>query len=274
MLGLSGGLRLGVTYAAVRPGVRKVRGTTIHAAAATGSREPSLLEEAANPQRLEVPRSRTIDVSVDQNILAKKLTLSAGYFHAQYSHEFEAVELSSIASQPVLSQTLALRNQGVEAQIRYQPFPRVRLEAGDTYLAALTEQSAVSPTFNPKVPAMPIGALSALQGQRPFHRPPQTAFFLAEYSGSRLNVALKGSAVSKSDDSTSLLQSPTLLLPNRNLSPGYTTLDANVSYAATRHVTVVSQLTNLTDNRHLAPIGFVSSPFLIRAGLRIRIGRE
>jgi outer membrane receptor protein involved in Fe transport len=64
------------------------------------------------------------------------------------------------------------------------------------------------------------------------------------------------------------------LLPNRDLSPGWLSLDANVTYALTHRITAFTQLTNITDNRHIAPIGFTSTPFLIRSGLRIRIGGE
>jgi len=274
LLGFTGAPRLGLTYVPVRPGLRKFHGTSLHLTLATGTREPSLLEQAASPNALQTPRSRTLDASVEQNLLSQKLTLRATYFHSQYSHEFEPLSLSAIASQPVISQTLAFRTQGLETDLRYQPFQRVLLEAGYNYLAALTEQSAASPTLNPNLPTAAIGALTALTGQRPFHRPPQSTFFQAEYSGARLNASIKGASVSRSDDSTNLLQTPTLLLPNRNLSPAYTSLDANVSIVVTRHITLFTQLTNLADDRHIAPIGFLSTPFLIRTGLRIRLGGE
>ena len=274
LLGFTGSPRAGLTYVPVRPGTRIFRGTSLHATAATGTRDPSLLEEAAVPHGLVAPRSRTLDLSVDQNILAQKLTLRATYFHSQYAHEFEPVALGAIASQPVLSQTLALRTQGFESDLRYQPFQRVLLEGGYNYLAALTEQSAETPIFNPAYPTIAIGALTALAGQRPFHRPPQSGFFLAEYSGRTLNASVKGALVSHSDSSTGLLQTPSLLLPNRDLSPGYASIDANVSFAVTKHIAVFTQLTNLTDNRHIAPFGDLSTPFLIRSGLRVRLGHE
>jgi iron complex outermembrane receptor protein/vitamin B12 transporter len=246
----------------------------LHATAATGTRDPSLLEEAAVPKGLVAPRSRTLDVSVDQNILAQKLTLRGTYFHSQFSHEFEPIALGQIASQPLLSQTLALRTQGFEGDLRYQPFQRLLLEAGYNYLEALTEQSAETPSFNPAYPAIAIGGLTALAGQRPFHRPPQSGFFLAEYSGRALNASLKGALVSRSDSSTGLLQTPALLLPNHNLSPGYASLDGDLSFAVTKRIVLFTQLTNLTDNRHMAPYGYLSTPFLIRSGLRVRLGRE
>jgi iron complex outermembrane receptor protein/vitamin B12 transporter len=274
LLGFNGSPRLGLTYAAVQPGSRKLHGTILHLTASTGSREPSLLEQAATPYPNAVPRSRTLDASVDQNLFGPKLTLRASYFHSQFSHEYEPIAPGAIASQPILSQTLALRSQGLESDLRYQPFQRVLLEGGYNYLAALTERSAAAAAFNPALPAVPIGGLTALQGQRPFHRPPQSGFLVAEYSGSKFNASLKGEFASRSDDSTNLLQTPSLLLPNRNLSPAYASLDAKLSFVATRHVTVFTDLTNLANDRHIAPLGYLSTPFLVRAGLRIRIGGE
>jgi iron complex outermembrane receptor protein/vitamin B12 transporter len=275
VLGFTGSPRLGLTYVSVRPGQRKFRGTSLHLTAATGAREPSLLEQAANPNTLTSPRSRTFDASVDQSILSEKLTLYAAFFHNQFSHEFEPLSLLPAQPfRPLLSQTLSLRTQGLESSLRYQPYQHVRLEAGYNYLAALTEQSAETASVNPAFPTLRIGGLTALAGQRPFHRPPQSGTFRAEYSGARLNACLQGFFASKSDDSTNLVQTPGLLLPNRNLSPGYAWLDARVSAVVTRHVTFLTQLTNLADSRHIAPIGYLSTPFLIQTGLRIRIGRE
>jgi vitamin B12 transporter len=273
LLGFTGAPRAGLTYVPVRPGPKKFHGTSLHVTLATGSREPSLLEQASVPHPAS-PRSRTLDASVDQNLLSQKLTLRATYFHSQYTHEFEPIALGPIASQPVLSQTLALRTQGLESDLRYQPFARVLLEAGYNYLAALTEQTAETPIFNPRYPTTPIGALTALAGQRPFHRPPQSGFFLAEYTGSRLFASVKGAVVSRADDSTAVPQSPALLLPNRSLDPAYTAMDANASFTFTRRLTLFTQLTNLTYDRHLAPIGYLSTPFLARGGLRIRLGGE
>ncbi len=274
LLGWTGSPRLGLTYAPVRPGLKKFRGTSLHATLATGTREPSLLEQAAMPSGLQTPRSRTFDASVDQNILAQKLTLRGTYFHSQFSHEFEPIGLSAIASQPLLSQTLALRTQGFESDLRYQPKQRILLEAGYNHLASLTERSAETASLSPNLPGVAIGALSALAGQRPFHRPAQSGFFLAEYIGKRLNASISGTAVSRADGSTALVQSPSLLLPNRNLDPRYTSMDAHVSFAVTKRITAITQLTNLTDDRHTVPIGYLATPFVFRAGLRVRLGGE
>ena len=262
-LGFTGAPRLGLTYAPVRAGTRKFRGTTLHLTLATGLREPTLAEATRTP-----PHTRTLEAAIDQAILPRKLTLRAAYFHNQFSHDFEPNSFTSV------SQTLAYRTQGLEASARYQPGNSLALTAGYTYLAAVVEQSALIPVFNPAYPLNPIGALAALPGARPFHRPPNTGFAAATYSGRKLTASLSAAIAGRSDDSTNLPQSPSLLLPNRNLSPGYTALDAFATFNISRHIVAFTQLTNLFDNRHIAPIGYTSTPFLIRTGLRIRIGGE
>ena len=82
---------------------------------------------------------------------------------------------------------------------------------------------------------------------------------------------------SRSDDSTyqsfnDFNGDNTLLLPNRDLDFGYTKLDMNALYAATRHVTIFTQLDNLLGQQHIGPIGYPGLPFTIRTGLKIRIG--
>ena len=267
-LGLRGTPHLGLTYAPVRPGSRRFRGTSLHLTAGTGVQEPTLSTQfsGATPQ---IPHSRTLDFGLDQSIVAQKLTLRTTWFHNQFSHQPELISLPY-----TFSNTLAYRTQGLETSVRYQPFPRLLLDGGYTYLAALVEQSSTVPSSNPNLLNIPIGALSALPGGRPFHRPPNSGFFAIQYTGRDLTASLNASLAGRSDSSTNLSQNPTLLLPNRNLSPGYAAMDASFTYALTRALTVYTQLDNLLDNRHIPPIGYLSAPFQLRAGLRIRLGRE
>jgi iron complex outermembrane receptor protein/vitamin B12 transporter len=211
-----------------------------------------------------------LNFGVDQNILPKKLEFRASYFHGQYAHETEVLALAPVK----LSNALGYRAQGVEAEMRYNPAPRLLLAGGYTYLSAVVEQSAAQAVFNPNLPGVSIGATTALAGARPFGRAPNSGFLAAEYSGAKLAASLKATFAGKSDGTTGLLLNPTMLLPNRDLSPGYGAVDASVSYNLTHALTVFSQLTNLLDDRHIAPIGYLSTPFGARVGVRIRIGRE
>jgi vitamin B12 transporter len=307
LYGIAGTPRLGLTWDAVRPGHRPLRGTVLRANVATGVQEPNLTGQLTslstllqqtgiatnNVAPITDERSRTYDIAVDQNILNQKLILTAGYFHNQFNHQLEFIGAnglehyfnipSNIATQllPATLNSLAYRTQGLEIEAQYRPLNHLFLHGGYTYLASLVEQSfssdTVTPAINPNLPGIPIGALSPLVGSRPFRRPPNTGFFAAEYTTSRFSAALKGAFSSRSDDSTFQLNNDrnggnTLLLPNRNLDFGYAKLDLNAAFTATSHVTLFTQLDNLLGQQHIGPIGYPGLPFTIRAGMKIRIG--
>ena len=82
---------------------------------------------------------------------------------------------------------------------------------------------------------------------------------------------------SRSDDSDflgydDLSGGNSLLLPNRNLDYGYAKLDLGGSYNLLSWLGIYGKAENLTDNQHIAPIGFPSLPITARAGLRIQWG--
>ncbi len=276
LIGFTGSPRIGLTYVPVLPGSgHRLKGTVLHLTAATGNREPSVAEQA---QSIRIPaRSRTLDVSADQTLYRRKLILHAGYFHNQFSHQTETLSLYAPildgipAIGPTLSPTQAFRTQGLALELRYQPRSRLSLNGGYAYLAALTERSAETPIFGPAYPTTPVGLTTALPGRRPFNLPPQSGFFTIQYTGRAFAANLQASLAGHADDSTF---NPTLLLPNQNLDHGYARLDAAFSYAIRRHITVYSQLTNLLNDQHIAPIGYPSTPFTFRSGLKLRIGRE
>ena len=241
-------------------------------------------------------RSRTYDIGVDQNILGEKLIFKAGYFHNTFDHQLEGVDTGALEQvfgyPPQLAQSVftpyvnsqAFRAQGFETEILYQPLKHLFLHGGYTYLDAVVLQSFSSDAYNaghyntnPNLPGIPIGAEGPLVGARPFRRPPHTGYFAVQYTTSRFSAALKGALASRADDSTFLDGfdtdlGNTLLLPNRDLDFGYAKLDANALFAATKHVTLFTQLDNLLDQQHIGPIGYPSLPFTIRAGVKIRIG--
>jgi vitamin B12 transporter len=316
LYGIAGTPRVGVAYYPVRPGPRLFHGTKLRASFATGVQEPSLAAEysslytelvqsgnqaaiaAYNVTPIGAERSRTYDVGVDQNIIGQKLIVKGGYFHNEFSHQIEVVDSSglkryfgippSIADQlyGAALNSLAFRAQGGELEVQYQPFTHLFLRGGYTYLATIVLQSFASdaiaandgtPTTNPNIPGVAIGALSPLVGARTFRRPPQSGFFDVQYTTGKLSAALKGAMASRSDDSTYQLDNDinggnTLLLPNLNLDHGFAKLDLNGMFAASRHVTIFTQLDNLLSQQHIGPIGYPSLPFTVRAGLKIRLG--
>jgi vitamin B12 transporter len=247
----------------------------------------------AGPQR-----SRTYDIGVDQNIKGEKLVLKVDYFRSTFNHQLEGVDSGALVQvfhyspsvannvfTPYLN-SLAFRAQGIEMEMKWQPAPRFFVRGGYTYLDAVVTQSFSSDAYNggtfnnnPAFPGIAIGAEGPLVGARPFRRPPHTGFFAVQYTGSRFGAAFKGALVSRSDDSTFLDGfdpnfGNSLILPNRDLDFGYAKLDANLTYAVKRRVTVFSELDNLLGQQHMGPIGYPALPFTVRAGLKIRVGGE
>ena len=317
LYGVTGTPRIGIAYVPVLPGSGWMHGTKIRLNVATGVQEPSLATEftslysqlealgdtAAIKEYGITPigamRTRTLDAGIDQSIFSDKLIFKAGYFHNAFSHQIEYVDSGTLKeyfgiTTPVANfygadvGSLAFHAQGLESELQYQPFTRLFLRAGYTYLNAKVDQSFASsalsvlqggyPEVNPAYPDIPIGS-SPFIGNRPFRRPPNTGYFAVQYTGTKLTAALKGAFASRSDDSTFLDYSDlagtnSMILPNRNLDFGYQKLDANLTYAVKRYVSVFTELDNLLSQQHIGPIGYPALPFTVRAGLKIRIGGD
>jgi iron complex outermembrane receptor protein/vitamin B12 transporter len=249
-------------------------------------------------------RSRSYDVGVDQNILGERLIFKAGYFHNQFNHQIEGVDANTLESPQGFNlpvslvnmlpygeaylNSLAFRAEGAETEIEWQAIKHLFVRGGYTYLDSVVTQSFATdavaaqsgtPTTNPNIPGVAIGALSPLVGARPFRRPPHSGFFAAEYTSKYFAAGIKGALASRSDDSTFLEYSDinggnTLLLPNRDLDFGYAKLDANLSVVASHHLTLFTQLDNLLSQQHIGPIGYPALPFTVRGGLKYRFGGE
>ena len=318
LYGIAGTPRIGLAYVPVRPSSRIFHGTRIRANAATGVQEPSLALEFNSlytkllqagdtadiasyhirPQAAE--RSHTYDLGVDQDILGEKLILKAGYFHNVFDRQLEGVSGQSLQQYfglnlpatdfiyTVYLNSLALRAQGLELEAQYQPTARILVRGGYTYLAPIVLQSFASdavaanqgsPTENPNLPGIAIGAESPLVGARPFRRPPHTGFLSAQYTRPRYSVTFLSSFAGRSDDSTFLDGfdpnfGNSLLLPNRNLDFGYAKLDLGGTYTVHRNITVFAQVDNLLNNQHIGPIGYPGLPLTARAGLKLRLGGD
>ena len=252
-------------------------------------------------------RSRTFDAGIDQNIFGDKLILRAGYYHNVFDRQLEGVEGSALATYfginspllndpntspyyyvPLYVNSLAYRAQGAEAELDWQPTNSLLVRAGYTYLLSRVLQSFANdavlanqgtPTENPNLPGIAIGAESPLLGARPFRRPPNSGFFAATYNHNKFTVALKGAFAGRSDDSTFLdgltpSFDNSLLLPNRDLDFGYLKLDLGGTYAIRPSILVFTQLDNLLNDQHIGPIGYPGLPFTVRAGLKVRLGGE
>jgi iron complex outermembrane receptor protein/vitamin B12 transporter len=313
--GLAATPRLGLSVVAIRPGPEPFHGTRLRGNIATGVQEPSLSLEFASlygelsaagdtadivkygigPSAAQ--RSRSYEGGLDQNILGDKLVLRAAYFHNVFDRQLEGVSGQALAeyfgvSVPAIQyaylNSLAFRAQGAEVELEWQPATSVLVRGGYTRLDGVVLQSFASdavaanqgtPTENPQLPGIAIGAESPLVGARPFRRPPKTGFLTAQYTRPKYNVALKAAFAGHSDDSTFLdgfdpQGGNSLLLPNSYLDFAYAKVDLRGEYALRSSVKIFAQIDNLLNDQHIGPIGYPALPLTVRAGLKIRLGGD
>jgi vitamin B12 transporter len=257
---------------------------------------------------LAAPTARTYEGGVEQSFLSQRIVFRTSYFHNEFGKQVESVGgvlLPNIlpnltpAQQQQLIQALgfyytrdyglavnteAFRAQGIETTVEGGLGRSIFLRGGYTYLDTVVQRSFSSDNeallggYGFSYNGIPLGADSPLKGARPFRRPPHAGFLTASYSAHKLTAQLSAAFTSRSDDSTYLAYSDqnggnSLLLPNRNLDPGFAKLDVGASYQLTSIFGIYGELGNLTNNQHIAPIGYISLPTTVRAGLRIQWGK-
>lgn len=265
---------------------------------------PATIEQLHISQ-LATPQNRAYVGGVEQSFLSQHIVFRTTFFHNEFGRQIEYVGYNlapellpdlTPAEQNTLEGILvangayelslnseAYRAMGEETTVEGGIGRDLFLRGGYTYLDAVVQRSFTNndlallgplPTYN----GIPIGADSPLEGARPFRRPPHTGFLSATFANKRVTGILNAAFVSRSDDSTYLADealgtnSNALLLPNRNLDFGYAALDLGGSYHFLNWLSADVLASNLFDNQHIAPIGFPSLPFNVRAGLRIDWG--
>ena len=257
---------------------------------------------------LAAPDARTYEGGVEQSFFSERLVFRSSVFHNEFGRQIEYVGLDLVPEllpnlTPVQQNTLeqflqaagayelsinsqAYRAFGVETTVEGGIGRNIFLRGGYTFLDAVIQRSFANddvallgpiPTYNGVPNGIPIGADSPLQGARPFRRAPHTGFFTATYTTKRLTGVFNAAFASRSDDSDFLGYDDvnggnSLLLPNRNLDYGYAKLDLGGSYNLLSWLGIYGKAENLTDNQHIAPIGFPSLPITVRVGLRIQWG--
>jgi iron complex outermembrane receptor protein/vitamin B12 transporter len=257
---------------------------------------------------LSAPTVRTYEGGFEQAFLSQRIIFRTSYFHNQFGKQIEYVGgrllpdlipgLTPDEKQELIDalgfyyqndygltvNTQAFRAQGVEATVEGGIGAKIFLRGGYTYLDAVVQHSfnsdneALAGGFAPTYNGIPIGAISPLVGARPFRRPPHTGFFSATYATSKVAVQFASAFASRSDDSTYLEYADanggnSLLLPNRNLDYGFAKLDLGGSYQLLSWLSLYGQADNLTNNQHIAPLGYPSLPMNFRAGLKAALGK-
>ncbi len=238
--------------------------------------------------------SRTYDGGVQQQLFGGKAELSVIYFHNEFTNQAEYVDPQYLVQLGVPAEvaqalgfngaavnTLDYRAQGAEVAFRYRINNAVSLRGGWTYTDAVVQQSfassALQPAINPLFPDIPIGAYSPLVGARPFRIAPNTGYAGINWNHRRLFVSAMGTFVSRRDDSTFLSDTEfgnTLLLPNRNLDPGYQKVDVYGSYQLTKRIAAYTSMQNVLNERYQEVYGYPALPFTIRAGMKFTFGGE
>ena len=242
---------------------------------------------------------------MEQAFLSERLVFRTTFFHNEFGRQIEYVGLDLIpellpnltpSQQYELEQFLqangayeqslnteAYRALGVESTVESGIGRSIFLRGGHTYLDAVVQRSFTNddvmllgpvPTYN----GIPVGPDSPLKGARPFRRAPHTGFFTASYAAKGLAAQFSSAFASRSDDSDflggyDLNGGNSLLLPNRNLDHGYAKIDLGASYQLLTWLGIYGHAENLTDNQHIAPIGYPSLPVSLRIGLRLQWGK-
>jgi iron complex outermembrane receptor protein/vitamin B12 transporter len=236
-------------------------------------------------------RGRNVDIGLEQGLWQGRVRARVSYFDNDF---FDLVEFVSRNLLPqfgipadvaaaagsgayVNSQSYTARGAEVSADAA---FGRFRLSASYTRLDAIVTRSlssSVTPQFNPLFPGIPIGGFTALVGQRPFRRPPNTGSLLISYSRGPADAALTGYFAGKSDDSTFLVGADanfgnTLLLPNRDLNFGYAKVDVSAGYRLGSRIRCFVTVENALDRHYEPAFGFPALPIDFRSGVTVRLG--
>jgi iron complex outermembrane receptor protein/vitamin B12 transporter len=238
--------------------------------------------------------SRTYDGGIQQQLFGGKANLSLIYFHNEFSNQAEYVGSSYLVQLGVPSEvaqalgyfgaavnTLNYRAQGAEGSFTWHVSNSVNLRGGWTYTDAVVQRSfsssALEPATNPLFPGVAIGAYSPLVGGRPFRIAPNTGYAGVDWTGRRWFISATAAFVSRRDDSTFLSDTAfgnTLLLPNRNLDPGYQKVDLYGSYQISKRLSAYTSMENVLNQRYQETYGYPALPFTIRGGMKFTFGGE
>jgi vitamin B12 transporter len=249
------------------------------------------LAEAAGIGPVGPERGRNVDAGIEQGLWNGRARVRIAYFDNAFYDLVESVSrnlLPQLGIPPNVAAAVPSANvnsqsfdaKGVETSADAQ-LKRVRLAASYTHLDAMVTKSlssgALTPSYNPAFPGIPIGNFSPLLGQKPFRRPPNTGSLLVSYAGGPAMVAVSGYFAGKSNDSTFLGGSDvdfgnSMLLPNEDLNFGYAKVDVSGSYAFVRALTWYVTFENVFDHNYQPAFGFPALPFNVRTGVTITLG--
>ena len=267
-----------------------------------GIKEPSTSQQASALINLLTPaqvaqfnvspvgpeRSKTTDFGVEQGLWNGRAVLGITLFYNKFYDLLSFLDTGSLISigvPPDAANASPLggayvnatseRMMGAEGEFKTDIGHGFLFQGDYTYLDGVVTKAFGVAAFNPEFPTIAIGAFSPLEGARPFRRAPHSGSFSLTYIKKRFSGAFTGYMVGKRDDSTFLSDGffgNSLLLPNRNLSPGYQKFDLSAGFAVTSYVKVFTSIENLFSQHYEPVIGFPAAPFSIRSGVTFILG--
>jgi vitamin B12 transporter len=268
-----------------------------------GIKEPSTLEQGNQLFALLTPalrsqfgvspigpeRSRDLDFGLSQGLWHGRARLEATYFFNRFYDLITYLDPTSLVSIGVnpgaanasgfgaYVNASSTKSKGLETEFTTEIGHGLRFQANYTNLDAIVTKAFGAPAINPLFPGIPIGAFSPLEGQRPFHRAPNSGSLALIYGHGKFTGSLTGYMVGRRDDSTFLsdaLFGNTLLLPNRDLAPAYQKFDLSGRYALRPFVSIYASIENLLSEHYQAVFGYPAAPFEVRGGVTFTIGGE
>jgi len=250
-------------------------------------------------------RSKTYDAGVEQKFWNERAVIGATFFYNNFYDiiaQLGEADLLSIGVPLDVVNALPYHTADVNADSERALGSELEFKAdlghgllfqGEyTYLDAVVQKAFGVPLYNPSLylnnklanpdcnsitgaNCIPIGYGSALKGARPFDRAPHSGSLMLSYSRNKLSAAFSGYLVSRRDSSTFLYSADygsTMLLPNRNLAPGYQKFDLSAGYSLTHYAKVYTSIENLFSQHYQAAIGYPGLPFTIRSGVAFDFG--
>ena len=256
-----------------------------------GTSAGAALADGASIGPVGPERGRNVDVGIEQGMWQGRVRARVAYFDNAFYDLVESVGRNLL---PQLGIPLEVAAVVQAAYVNSQSFTakgvemsadaeagRVRVAASFTHANMKVTESlssgALTPSFNPAFPGIPIGNFSPLLGQRPFRRPANTGSLLVSYVDGPLMLAVSGYFAGKANDSTFLGGSDanfgnSLLLPNEDLNPGYAKMDVSASYAFHRRLKGYVTVENFLDQHYEPAFGFPALPINFLAGVTVSLG--
>jgi vitamin B12 transporter len=230
--------------------------TKLKAAAGGGVKEPTILQSFStspfflgNPD-LEPERSRTIDIGLEQKLVAGAMIVEVSWFANRFRN---IISTRTLSFNPFRSQYFNIgltRARGVEVAAELTRLSPLRVRGGYTYLASrvLASSSPDDAVFG--------------EGRPLFRRPRHSGFMEVKTDKGPLSVSLIGTFVGQAADSDF-----SALEPAMTFNPAHKRWDLRVAYELSRRLRLLAAIDNVFDNAFMEPLGYPVLGRAARAGL-------